>query len=283
MTNSQYETIKTRAQRIRISLTVRHSSDDLLVFMHGFGCAKEIYKEAFSTEALSDFSICAFDFPGHGKSDRSDRFNYSLEEYADVANAIIDKLAPRRVYLVCHSMGAAVGLIAAQERNDLKLLINVDGNLVEQDCGIVSRQTADQPPEAFINYGFQRFLQSLQTATTSDLRAWAVWYEQADPQALHEIARSLVDWSDSGKLLDMFCRLDCKAYIYGEREPKDYLLPQLTGLPVFRVSATGHFIMIDKQQAFYALVSDILRTTMTSTESSAPNWPRTSAQIVCIG
>lgn len=144
MTHAERFDIKYGGKLIRLSVKLRWVSDDFVVLLHGFGCAKECFDEAFVAEGLQDLSICTFDFPGHGHSEQSNTSVYSLQSYADITNVLLEKLAPKKVSMVCHSMGGAVGLIATQERSDVAMFVNVEGNLVALDCGIVSRSTASQ-------------------------------------------------------------------------------------------------------------------------------------------
>jgi pimeloyl-ACP methyl ester carboxylesterase len=261
MSRTEDLVLKYDGQDIRVSARLRIVKDDFVVFLHGFGCAKECFAGAFHVDSLSEFSICTFDFPGHGESGQPGIDAYSLQSYADVTNILIDRLAPARISMVCHSMGGAVGLIASQERADLAAFVNVEGNLVTQDCGIVSRATAGQSLNDFKRRGFNDFLQSLRSSNRSDERAWARSYALADPVALHETACSLVEWSDSGKLLDLFESLKNKIYIYGDQDPRPYLVSQFKNVPTYSVPSSGHFVMHDNPSFFYELVSEILSTT----------------------
>lgn len=258
MNRSTYIDVKHNQDAIRLSAKLRLASDHLVVFLHGLGCAKECFEAAFSFKELRDLSICTFDFPGHGRSMRSGISSYSLQSYADITNSLIQRIPHTTVSLVCHSMGGAVGLIVTQERKDLRTFISVEGNLVAQDCGIVSRNTANQSLRNFKRKGFKGFLERLQTSQDADDKAWAKWYAKSDPSALHESASSLVEWSDSGKLLDLFRSLRDKAYVYGEDESKSYLLPELTGLTSCAVPRAGHFVMLDNPESFYSLLAQLL-------------------------
>jgi pimeloyl-ACP methyl ester carboxylesterase len=258
MAETRYISVRYNDKRIRIASSLRLMSDNLLLFMHGFGCTKESFAEAFSQESLKDFSICTFDFPGHGQSTVSDSSMYSMQSYADIANQLIDRLAPRRVFLACHSMGGAVGLIASQGRRDIGCYVSVEGNMVAKDCGLVSRTTAAQSSTEYLDGGYREFLGQLRQSSRRDYLAWARWCAQADPAALHQTARSLVEWSDSGKLLDWFRSLSRKAYLYGEDEDKQYLLPRLAKEPVYSIANAGHFVMIDNPIRFYAVLADVL-------------------------
>lgn len=257
MKRSRFVALEYNGNLIKIATKIRKRGDHLVVFLHGFGCAKECFDAAFQFKELGDFSLCTFDFPGHGKS-RPEVSMYSLHHYADITNMLIDHIPHDRVSLVCHSMGGAVGLIAIQERRDLGTFISVEGNLVAQDCGIVSRSTAAQSLADFTRVGFKNFLDRLRASGSADEKAWAKWYSRSDPVALHESASSLVEWSENGKLLDLFRSLSDQVYIYGQDDSKDYLLSELAGFDTYAVPRAGHFVMLDNAAEFYSLITKVL-------------------------
>lgn len=244
-------------QRVSISGTVRQSGRHLMALLHGWGCAKECFGPIFESAAFGEMSILAIDFPGHGRSDKlCDASLYSLQALADIANAVIDLLSPDRVSFVGHSMGGAVSLIASQARHDICRIVDADGNLVAQDCGIVSRETAGQTRDRFLQHGYQEFLHRLQASDDQGELAWATWYVKADPVALHELARSLVEWTDSGKLLDFLKAQKKAVYLHGDQDSKDYLLPELGGTGTRVIANSGHFMMVDNPSAFFSAITD---------------------------
>jgi pimeloyl-ACP methyl ester carboxylesterase len=244
-------------RQIQLSSSIRRRGEHLIVLLHGFGCAKECFSRLFDGSALDEYSLLALDLPGHGDSSwLSDSSLYSLQVFADVVNLAVDKFAPNFVSFVGHSMGGAISLIASQARDDICGVVDADGNLVAEDCGIVSRATASQTLARFVEKGYCEFLENLQESRLPDELAWAQWYAKADPVALHELARSLVEWSDSGKLLSLLKSQRKVRYLYGERDPKDYILPDLEGIDVHAIASSGHFMMIDNPIAFLHEVTD---------------------------
>jgi|SRR5712691_8972979 len=254
--------IEYAGQQVSIASAVRKSGKHLIACLHGWGCAKECFagifdSAAIDTGALGEMSILALDFPGHGESDDlADASLYSIPVFADIANAVIDLFSPAQVSFVGHSMGGAVCLIASQARHDIYGIVDADGNLVAQDCGIVSRETASQTLDRFRQHGYQEFLRRLQSSDGQDAKAWASWYSKADPVALHELARSLVEWSDSGKLLDFLKSQSRAVYLYGDQDSKDYLLPELSAMETRLIGGSGHFMMLDNPVAFFNAVAD---------------------------
>jgi pimeloyl-ACP methyl ester carboxylesterase len=246
-------------QQVSISAIVRLSGQHLVVFLHGLGCTKESFAPVFENIALDGMSILALDFPGHGESDKiSDASLYSLQTIADIVNEIIDLFSPKQVSFVGHSMGGAVSLIASQTRRDVFGMVDADGNLVAQDCGIVSRAIASQALDAFLQNGYQEFLQRLQASREQDNRTWAIWSAKADPVAIHELARSLVEWSDSGKLVDLLKSQKRSIYLHGDQDHKDYLLPDLDGVEFRAIADSGHFMMLDNPVNFAKTITNFL-------------------------
>ena len=267
-----------RGQDVRVAVKFRSAGADLLVLLHGIGCSKESFDAAFIAPELESYSICSLDLPGHGKSSKGlSRELYTLSAYAGITKRVISQLPgpidePYRIYLAGHSMGGAVGVLVAGMREipgKITRLVSVDGNLVAEDCGLVSRSIAAQSPERFANEGFARLLRELHSSGRDDFEAWAQWCEQAVPDAVHSAARSLVAWSDRGVLLRQFNQLVSKAFVYGALDDKKYLLKRLERAAQVPIAAAGHFMMVDNQKAFYESLSDVLKTDLGSYGSSA--------------
>jgi pimeloyl-ACP methyl ester carboxylesterase len=242
------------------SIAVKYTevSNDWLVFLHGIGCAKECFDEAFSTELSKRFSILTFDFLGFGGSDKPDDFGYTLELHADTAKKLIEQFNPSSVSLVAHSMGGTIGTLLAPQLNNLVTLVNAEGNLVSQDAGIVSRRTAEQAEADFVQRGFDEFLNSLRSSEENSFRDWADWYAKSSRIAIHRSGSSLVRWSDSDKLMRLFNQLHKKAFIHGDRTGISHIQPKFENVDVFSVSNSGHFMMLDNSREFYSVLSDYL-------------------------
>lgn len=250
--------IKYSGHPVQIAAKVRRTGGTCLVFLHGIGCTMESFDGAFLAKELQGYSICTFDFPGHGESSGLSGSDYSLQMYADIADQVIRRLSFDRLCIVGHSMGGAVAIIATQGRSDIECLVNADGNLVAQDCGLVSRDIAAQSSAAFTHQGYEQFVAALQSSSRTDLRTWGQWCTKATPEALHQAARSLVEWSDSGKLFELFNALPHKAYLYGAQDDKGYLLNQINDATISAVPGAGHFMMLDNPDFFYRLLSETL-------------------------
>lgn len=248
---TEHRKVVYKGRTFSIATHQSHASSHWLVFLHGLGCAKESFDDVFKTKLAKQFSILTFDFVGFGASDKPEGFDYTLEDQAQLTLSLIAQFNPDQVTLIGHSMGGAIGTLVARELDSLSGFINVEGNLVAQDSGIVSRRTAEQSEAVFEASGFDAFLKMLESSKEKSFHEWAGWYAASSKSALHRSSHSLVGWSDSGELLEYFNGLHNKAFIHGDRTDISHLTDRFTDVDVFSVPHSGHFMMLDNPDEFY--------------------------------
>ncbi len=246
-----------RVGGLTLAALERRAGPDLVLFVHGLGCTKESFAGAWEAPELSACSLLAVDLPGNGASPRPEGFACTMEGYADVLRDAVAAFPCRRLHVVAHSMGGAVGLLLAQGGGlPLASFVNVEGNLVAEDCGMMSRRSAGFPVAAFVDAKFPKLLAVTAESDDPDLRRWSAWAARCDPRAFHESCVSLVAWSDSGRLLDVFLGLAVpKVYVYGVRSANDAVLRRLGGVDCIAIPDCGHFIMTEQPAAFHDLVA----------------------------
>lgn len=243
-----------------LSAKLRSSPDNLVVFLHGWGGSKECFAGVFSSDILKDYGICTIDLLGFGESEKSEDFSYDLLDQANIVALAINSLKAEKVYLVGHSMGGSIGLLAAPLIKNLAILIGAENNLAPNGSGADARAIAKRPFWLFKSSTLPLLKSLLRVHPKRSMRVWARWYDNADPLALYRSIQSLVTWSDSGKLLPLFTSLPHKAYIYsanGKRR-KD-VVPKLDKSITYEVPTSGHVLMTDNPEGFYAAVANIIR------------------------
>jgi pimeloyl-ACP methyl ester carboxylesterase len=251
-----------KGRKYRLSIEQRRGSDDLIVFLHGWGGAKESFTEAFSSAALNDFDICTIDLPGFGKSDKPSDFSYDLLDQAKIVALAINSLNAERVYLVGHSMGGGAGLLAAPLlKKKLAIFISAEGNLAPNGSGTNARAVSGQPFWLFKSFTLPLLIILLRVSPKRSVRVRARWFDQASPLGLYRSVQSLAHWSDSGELLPLFKSLPHKAYIYSEhgKRRKDVVL-KLNKSITYEIPASGHVLMDNNPHDFYTTVATIIRS-----------------------
>jgi len=146
---------------LELQVAVRRSEPDskapeAVLFIHGLGCTKESFDTAWDYGLEEQVALVAVDLPGFGESSRPADFSYALEDHAAVVAEVLAALPAERLHVVAHSMGGAVALLLLRSRQAERIVsfINVEGNLIGEDCGLLSRPAAE--------LGFERFEQLLQ-------------------------------------------------------------------------------------------------------------------------
>lgn len=95
-----------------ISVCLSRGTGPTVFFIHGNSSCKEVFGYQFEALRRADFSVLAFDLPGHGQSGDAvcPEQTYSFPGYARVAHMLLDKLHFFHVCVVGWSLGGHIGL-----------------------------------------------------------------------------------------------------------------------------------------------------------------------------
>ncbi len=243
----------------------RDGRKDLVLFLHGIGCVKENFAGFWEAPEFAGLALLAPDLPGHGASQGLPPENSTMAGMATVLYHMLEERVRdgRRLHVVAHSMGGAVGLLLASEtRLPLASFVNVEGNLVAEDCRMLSRRTAEMDLEIFRDEKFAGLKARAREAEDPILRDWAGWVEACPAEAFHASAKSLVEWSDRGQLLEIFRALPIpKAYVYGEKSANPDVLAHLEAIATYRIADCGHFVMVEKPAELARVVWEVISQT----------------------
>ena len=236
----------------QIAAAYSQRGKDLLFCIHGLGCSHTTYRRLEDEAGLRDYSYLAVDLLGFGDSSRPEAASYTMELHADICSGLLQHIPYARLHLVAHSMGGAIALLLPPQILDAaESFANVEGNLIAADCGFASRRAAEVPFETFE----AEILPEYRSTTTGDCAL-----ELASPAAYYRSARSLVDWSDSGTLLDRFLRLPCrKTYFYGEQNRDHPTVSATREVQQVEIEGSGHFMMEDNPEEFYSQLARFIR------------------------
>jgi pimeloyl-ACP methyl ester carboxylesterase len=242
--------LQVRGQDLTVATTEQGEGPDLVVYLHGLGCARDSFNDVIASIPTNLRSI-AFDFPGHGDTLAVGWHNDLVEYLAETCAALVERSECQTVHLVGHSLGGAVAVLAAgllEGRVRIGSVISVEGNLTASDCGIASRRIAEANVADFVAVGIFQFVAELRGSPATSQRAWAEWMARADPLAVHRAAVSLVAWSDSGGLAERWQRLDRAVYLWGEQMGfPEHLRHVLSDHQ--RIPGSGHFPQVDAPAA----------------------------------
>lgn len=246
-------TVTTGGKSHDIALRYRPGKDDLVVFIHGLGCSQESFDNVWEQKAFERFSLLSFDLVGFGDSEKPDDFSYTLEDHAGICARVVEHYTFDRLHIAAHSMGGAIGLLLPDRLfRKIRAFANLEGNLIFDDCGLLSRDTEALSYDAFRDNIFRHLSSRL---SPGEYRCLDL--AKASPLAFYNSAKSLVSWSGSGHLLERFRKISCrKAYFYGAYNSGMKVLGMLGGIEMRKIDRSGHFLMNDNPDFFYSELFD---------------------------
>lgn len=229
-------------------------SGPAIIFVHGWTCDESSW--ASQVPAFSDrYRVITLDLPGHGKSDLPEKNRFSMKLFADAVEAVRAATGVKRVVLVGHSMGAVViRQYALDHPGQVAGLVAVDGPL---DIRPISLPPGSLPP------------------MTVEMRRQLVgnMFVPETPAPLRESITAMMlgtsQLTAAGASPLMF-----DPAIRSDRTVAAPALTVYAGKPLFpvdphtremlpdwqqdRVDGTGHFLMMEKPDAFNRLLAAFL-------------------------
>ena len=242
--------IRVRSREYRLAGWFRDAGNELILFLHGLGCSKDNWRDAWAVRALRDKSLLSIDFLGFGRSPRPTHFGYTLEDHAAVLAAVIDSHALKRIHVVAHSMGGTVALLLPPRTlSRLSSLILVEARLSKSSCGIAA-EAVNFTLEEFISRQFSRIQRRISTDARLEYDL-----KRADPAAFYRSACSLVDWTRGSKMLEKFDSVPCsKLFVYGSDNRFLEEVGEIRAELIAGIRESGHFVMHDNPEDFYQRV-----------------------------
>ncbi|MFY9820018.1 MAG: alpha/beta hydrolase [Thermoanaerobaculia bacterium] len=200
----------------------------------------------------------ALDFRGHGESDPAEDGDYSVAGLASDVAAVADQLSLRRFFLVGHSLGASAAIEFAGQHPE-----RVAGLLLVDPSGDLTRLPKKES---------QPFLASLRADPLAELESY---FRQlmvgGDPDAASWVLEDLRQTHEAAvtKAAEESLRYGPLAALGRYKGPKLSIvspmnrLPSslhtlLPDLPTHLMTGTGHWMMMDRPEAFNQLLDGFI-------------------------
>ena len=234
---------------------------DLIVFVHGWCCDKS-YWDSQVMEFSKNFQVVTIDLGGHGKSG-VEREDWTMQAFGDDVNAVLEKFAFDRVYLVGHSMGADVVIEAAASNNRK----NMDLILVDR---------FRENPEPWQEDLMEKFLVPFVNDFPAIAKDWVsgpnFFVSESDPDLVERVSNDMSQ-EDPDIALSAFRNLfrnDIRSAIVSlrDREIKmtainsdykemDTTIMKELGINTIIMSEVGHFVMMEKPEEFNKILHQL--------------------------
>lgn len=248
-----------------LSIRIEHNNRDLdfageyvpggkihVVCLHGLQFNKSAFAPVLNLCSQKGLSCLALDFIGFGDSSKPLDFSYELEEQALVIGHLLKDFRFEKLVLVGHSMGGMIGtLLLAELEEKLLGFVNMEGNFVLNDCGaslLVSKTTFEE----FSRNVFPELKQSPEASERKQ------WLDSTADYAFYGSSHSIVEWSQSEKLLPLFVESPVnKLFVYGEKNRRKVAeLP--ASIAKAEIAQAGHFMLMDNPEETLTVLEGFL-------------------------
>lgn len=251
--------IEYKGKKLKIASCQKKNSNEWILLLHGLQTDKRLFENIFEDKDFNKFSIIAIDLIGFGNSSKPEDFSYNIEEQAEICKLRIKKLNLTKIHIIGHSMGGMIAVFLMQLIPEkIVSVVNIEGNLIKEDCG-KSKDVAKLSFNEFKDY-FIDFKKELKNSNEPSASVRAECISKAADYAFYKTSKSIVDWSNSGKLLSLFLQSKIKRfYFYSENTPNKKILKLLKNkIPLIKISKSGHFMILDNPREFYKKLYEIL-------------------------
>lgn len=249
-----------RGRPFDIEYFYRPGKRETIVLLHGLGGSKENYYEACKSDALADHTLIFPDNPGTGNSTYYEDDLLNVDHLAQITKLFIDQLNLQRFILCGTSMGGLTTLLLLRTpaRHKVRAYINIEGNLLPEDCMFSSKVIA---------YDFNTFASQVFPQTIIDMKSNGNtgYHIIANNLELNTNVRSYynysfqtVAYSSTGELLKQFIALTIpKVFIYGEENRSLTYIEELirNGVNVQEIANSNHFVFYDNPKQLYDVMA----------------------------
>ncbi|MBE9155455.1 alpha/beta hydrolase [Nodosilinea sp. LEGE 06152] len=239
-----------------------------VVFVHGMGCAADLWQAQLKTTAQSRDAI-AISLRGHGTSTPPPDDDYSPAACAADLFAVLDALGLEHMALVGHSYGTWVAIAAAAAQPQrLAQLILVDPPIDCTRCPADVYKAQIAPMQAaMLGKGWrsvlqQSFRQALMGGTPETHLEILARLDQTPEAALRGTSRELFTFP-AVNALDTYLAVPAADVhlILADLEARPFSLHALRpALPTTAIPNTGHWLMLDAPEAFAQALNSCLAT-----------------------
>lgn len=220
------------------------------ITVHGLTCSKRGFYPLAEVLEEGGHKVRHFELAGFGerKAEKPKLGRNPLDQAAQELENIMNEYD--RVTLIGHSMGSVPVLKQSLTRDKVAGVVIIEGNLIREDCGYLSRQITEEVKAHDVDAYMRKFANDMATSRYPGWRLWAQDARGVDPDVIRTYATQLVEESSNGSLISAYNKTNCnKIYIYSDEYVGHPVLSEITSGTIRYIGDAGHFVMTDQPRA----------------------------------
>ncbi len=242
---------------LKIHFTVQgRPGGKTIIFVHGWTCDDRSWSRQVAAFAR-DYRVVTLDLPGHGQSDSPPSTGYSIRLFADAVEAVRKEIGADRIVLVGHSMGAVVSRIYTLAHPDhVAGIVSADGLLDIRPFAVLAKSAQPMSHDRRVTTIEGMFVPSTPEPLRQEIRDMMLGASEATSLGANAAMMDPAIQSDAiitAPALTIFA----SSRKMGIDTPTKELLPNWESVTI---PDTGHFVMMEKPEAFDALLRTSLET-----------------------
>jgi pimeloyl-ACP methyl ester carboxylesterase len=227
-----------------------------VLFLHSFGGSHEHWQQQLD-HLRQHRQAAAFDFRGHGRSDRAETADFSVNGLVKDIEAVMNELGWDQVILVGHSMGGSAAIAYADAHPNKMaglLLAGTPGKTAEQQSKqIIAMLESDQYQNVMDDY-MKKLLTGAHRPTDEIVMAGI--QKISKPVSLQIIKGQFA--YNPLPALERYKGPAMIIYGDGEKNQPNALYMQAKDIPSRHIEGTSHWTQIDKGAAFNNIMDEML-------------------------
>lgn len=250
----------TKIDAISLSINfIDKKTDSAILFLHGLQSKKEtfdIYLSNLSNKTNN--SLISVDLMGFGQSAKPKNFGYDLRDQVNEIEKLISQLNIKNLIIIGHSYGGMIGTKLLESKSlNFKLLISLEGNLMEEDCG-ESAIVAGMTFKVFTGY-FKSLKNELINSNKPSDNFRGESISHIPPHIFYKTSKAIVSWSKSGYLNNIFYNnLTPKLLIVGSNS-NFFSIPNSSYNDLIIIDGVSHFMLSEKPKEVFRFIEKYLK------------------------
>ncbi len=244
---------------------VRGDSTKTLIFIHGWTSSIKSWK--FQLDSFPSYKVIAIDLPGHGKSSKDEKADYSMELFADSIVAVMRQEKIEKAFFFGHSMGFSVAEVLSQKYPDLCAGIgSIDGTHFEVPNDEQSRKEWLEYTKSFTDSlkeekGRDDFINALFLPDTPEMLRKEIFETSRQVPLSIGISMSKVEkdikwWTE--RKIDIPC-LAIHSQIFHTKDYEKDFKKMYPNVEYHNIDNTSHFLMLEMPYRINQMISDYLK------------------------